>query len=190
MSLVLATLSRFKILILALQFKLFFHLRHTYYTALILQWQDIRDKYTFAQRNNYDSRQEQIETLTPNEEYENFVYTHLEAAAEFIPFKQRRKYRVPWETLAVREKRTDVIAASKCNRKNPTNTNALKLKKAQNELDNIYLNEQREYFQNQIYKIRDSVEDRQSRITWQTMNEMSNRKGTAKAKQKATSQQD
>ena len=57
--------------------------------------------------------------------------------------------------------------ASKCNRKNSTNTNALKLKKAQNELANIYVKEQTEYIQNQINKIRDVVEDRQSRIAWQ-----------------------
>ena len=94
--------------------------------------------------------------------------------------------------MAVREKRADVKTASKCNRKNPTNTNtnALKLKKAQDELANIYLKEQREYIQNQIDKIRDSVEDRQSRIEWQTVNEVNRRKSTAKAKLKATSQQE
>ena len=71
------------------------------------------------------------QTHTPNDEYENFVHAHLEAAAECIPTKQRTKPRVPWETLAVREKHADVIIASKCNRKNSTNTNAnaLKLKK-------------------------------------------------------------
>ena len=58
--------------------------------------------------------------------------------------------------------------ASEYNRKNPTNTNALKLKKAQNELPNIYLKEQTEYIQNQINKIKDSVEDIQSRIAGQT----------------------
>ena len=76
---------------------------------------------------------------TPNEEYDNFVNAHLEAAAEFIPTKQRTKYRVPWEILAVREKCAYMKTASKCNRKNPIYTNALKLKKAQNELANIYL---------------------------------------------------
>ena len=80
--------------------------------------------------------------------------------------------------------------ASKCNRRYPTNINALKLKKAQNELANIYLKEQREYIQNQIDKIRDSVEDRQSRIAWQMVNEVSRRKSTAKVKQKATSQEE
>ena len=67
--------------------------------------------------------------------------------------------------------------------------NALKLKKVQNELANIYLKEQKEYIQNQIDKIRNLVEDRQSRITWETMNEVSRRKSTAKAKLKATRQQ-
>ena len=80
--------------------------------------------------------------------------------------------------------------ASKCNRKNPTNTNALKLKKEQKELASIYLKEQTEYIQNQIDKIRDSVEDRQSRVAWQTINELNRRKSTAEAKVKATNQQE
>ena len=75
--------------------------------------------------------------------------------------------------------------ASKSYRKNPTNTNSRKLKKAQYQLAGIYLKEQTEYLQNQIDKIRDSVEDRQSRIAWQIINEVSRRKSTAKAKLKA-----
>ena len=47
-----------------------------------------------------------------------------------------------------------------------------------------------EYIQNKIDKIRDSVEDRQSRIAWQTINEVSRRKSTAKAKLKAANQQE
>ena len=49
---------------------------------------------------------------------------------------------------------------------------------------------QTEYIKNQIDKIRDSVEDRQSRIAWQTINEVSKRKNTAKAKLKAVNQQE
>ena len=37
-------------------------------------------------------------------------------------------------------------------------------------------------------KIRDSVEDRQARIAWQTTNEVSRKKSTAKTKLKATDQ--
>ena len=79
---------------------------------------------------------------------------------------------------------------SNCNWRNPTNINALKLKKAQNELANIYLKEQTKSIQNQINKIIDSVEVKQSRIAWQTVNEVSRRKSTAKAKLKATSQEE
>ena len=82
---------------------------------------------------------------------ENFVNAHLEAVAECIPTKQRAKPRVPWKTLAVRKKCADMKTISKCNRRNPTNINALKLK-AQNELANIYPKEQIEYTQNQINK--------------------------------------
>ena len=101
-------------------------------------------------RNRFETQQEKTEKGTPNDEYENFVNAHLEAAANCIPAKPKTKYRVPWETLAVRKKRADVKTASKSYRKNPTITNAPKLKKAQNELTSIYLKEQTEYVQNQI----------------------------------------
>ena len=80
--------------------------------------------------------------------------------------------------------------ASKSYRKNPTIANARILKKAQYQLTGIYLKEQTEFIQNKIDKIRDSVEDRQSRIAGQTINEVSGRKSTAKAKLKAANQQE
>ena len=43
---------------------------------------------------------------------------------------------------------------------------------------------------NQIDNIRESVEDRQYWIEWQTINEVSRKKSTAKAKLKATSQEE
>ena len=87
---------------------------------------------------------EKTETRTPNDEYDNFVNAYLEATAKYMPTKHRTKSRVPWETLAVRGKCADVKTPSKSNRKNPTNTNALKLKKkkAQNELASIHLKKQ------------------------------------------------
>ena len=87
-------------------------------------------------------------------------------------------------------KRALVKTATKNYRKNPTNTYALKLKTAQYQSAGIYIKEQTEYIQNQIDKIRDSEEDRQSWISWQTINEVSSRKNTAKAKLKAANQQE
>ena len=102
-----------------------------HYDWALLNNRDIRDKYVLELRNRFETLQEKTEKSTPNDEYENFVNTHLEAAAKYIPTKLKTKYRVPWETLAVSEKRTLVKTASKNYRKNPTNTNALKLKMAQ-----------------------------------------------------------
>ena len=161
-----------------------------HYDWALLNNKYIRDKYVLELRNRSETLQEKTEKSTPNDEYENFVNAHLEAAAKYIPTKIKTKYRVPWETLAVREKRALVKTAPKNYRKNPTNTNALKLKTAQYQLAGIYIKEQTEYIQNQIDKIRDSVEDRQSRIAWQTINEVSRRKNTAKAKLKAANQQE
>ena len=96
------------------------------YDWALLNNQDIWDKYVIALRNKFDALLEKTETRTPNDEYENFVNAHLEAAAKYIPTRHRTKSRVPWETLEVKEKHADVKTASKCNRKNP---NALKLKK-------------------------------------------------------------
>ena len=156
-----------------------------HYDWSLLNNRDIREKDVLEWRNRYETLQERTEKSTPNDKYENFVNAHLEAGAKCIPTKLKTKYRVPWETLAVREKRALVKTASKNYRKKPTNTNALKLKTAQYQLAGIYIEEQRKYIQNQIYKIRDSVEDRQSRIAWQTINEIIRRKNTAKAKLKA-----
>ena len=67
------------------------------------------------------------------------------------------------------------------------------LKKAQNELADIYLKKKKkttEYIQIQINKNRDSVKDRQSWIAWQMVNEVRRRKITAKAKLKATCQEE
>ena len=161
-----------------------------HYDWALLNNRDIRDKYALELRNRFEALQEKTEKGNPNDEYENFVEAHLEAASKCIPTKPRTKYRVPWETLAVREKRALVKTDSKSYRKNPTNTNARKLEKAQYQLAGIYLKEQAEYIQIQIDNIRDSVEDRQSRIAWQTINEVSRRKSTAKAKLKAASQQE
>ena len=124
-----------------------------HYDWALLNNRDIKDKYVLELRNRLMTLQEKTEEGTPNDEYENFVNAHLEAAAESIPTQPRIKYRVPWETLEVKEKRAHVKTATKSYRKNPTNTNARKLKRARYQLAGIYLKEQTEYIQNQIDKI-------------------------------------
>ena len=155
-----------------------------HYDWVLLNNRDIRDKYVLELRNRFETLQEKTEKRYPK------WRAHPEAVEKCIPTKPRTKRRVPWETLAIREKRAHVKTAPKSYRKNPTNTNAIKLKKAQDQLAGTYLKEQTEYIQNQIDKIRDSLEDRQSRIAWQTINEVIRRRSTTKAKLTAANQQE
>ena len=100
-------------------------------------------------------------------------------------FQQKLKLNIEshGKTLAVREKRALVKnSLQKTIEKNPTNTNALKLKTAQYQLAGIYIKEQTEYIQNQIDKITDSVEDRQSRIAWQTIKRSEQKKEHSQSK--------
>ena len=65
-----------------------------HYDWSLLDNRDIRDKYTWTLRNKFDARQEISGTPTLNDEYQNFVNAHSEAAAECILTKQRTKLRV------------------------------------------------------------------------------------------------
>ncbi len=51
----------------------------------------IRDKYVLELRNRFEILQEKAEIGTPNDEYENFVEAHIEAAEKCIPTKPRTK---------------------------------------------------------------------------------------------------
>ena len=160
-----------------------------HYDRSLLNNKDIRDKYTLTLRNKFNALQEISETPTPNNEYQNFINAHLEVAAECIATKQRAKPRVSGETLVVRKKA--------CRHKNhfPTQYEGPNQYQCPKTLEgikwtNIYLKEQTEYIQNQISKIRDTVEDRRSRIEWQTGNEVSRRKSIVRAKLKAASQEE
>ena len=53
-----------------------------HYDWSLLNNKDIRYKYVLALRNKFDAQREKKETYTPNDEYENFVNAHEEAAAE------------------------------------------------------------------------------------------------------------
>ena len=61
------------------------------------------------------------ETHNPNNEYENFVTTHMQAAAESIKTKSRAKIRVFLESMAVRKKRDNPKKASLIIKRTPMN---------------------------------------------------------------------
>ena len=76
----------------------------TCYNWSSLTIQNISNKYTVTVRNKFDTLQETSERATPNDEYENFVTTHMEAAAECIATQPRPKCTVPWESLVIKKK--------------------------------------------------------------------------------------
>ena len=55
-------------------------------------------------KNKFDTLLETFQRHSPNDEYENFVTTHLEAAFESILIKPRAKCWVSWYSIEVREK--------------------------------------------------------------------------------------
>ena len=63
-----------------------------HYDWVLLNNRDIRDKYVLELRNRFETLQEETEKGTPNDEYENFVNVHLEAAEKCIPTKPRTKH--------------------------------------------------------------------------------------------------
>ena len=57
------------------------------YDWSLLNNRNIRDRYTIIQRNKFDVLQEISETLSPNDEFENFIYAHMEPVTECMPTK-------------------------------------------------------------------------------------------------------
>ena len=72
----------------------------------------IMNRYMVIIREKSDILQKISERHTVNDEYENFVTTHIEAAAECLPTKLRAKCRVPWESLVVRKKQDNIKKVS------------------------------------------------------------------------------
>ena len=165
-------------------------IKTTHYDWFLISNRDISDKYMIILRNKFNAFLEISKTLTPDEKYENFINAHIETATECMPTKLEAKHRIPLETLMVKKKWDNVKTAFLCNKKNPTNANAQKLKKAQIKQINVYQKEQIEYFQGQINKIWNSVEDRQFYIAWQRVNEVNKTKITSRAKLKSASQKE
>ena len=56
-----------------------------------------------TERNKFDILQETSERHNSNDEYKNFIATHIEVATECILTKLRVKCKVPWEWIAVRD---------------------------------------------------------------------------------------
>ena len=93
-----------------------------HYDWALLNNRDIRDKYVLELRNRFETLQEKTEKWYPKWRIWEFRQRTPRGGSEVYSNKPWTKYWIPWETLAVREKRANVNIASKSYRKNPTNT--------------------------------------------------------------------
>jgi len=151
---------------------------------------DICSHYTVEVKNRYAALQEQNDTLSPNEEYNNFIIAHQESAKLHIPLKPKVRKRVPWESKDIEEKRDKVREAAQIKDADPTRRNNASFQRAKMELKDEYDVELKNYIESKTDQIKRSSENKQSALAWQTVNEISGRKKTSRAKLKATSQQD
>ena len=74
--------------------------------------------------------------------------------------------------------------------RNATKANIRKHKQAQKDLETKYLNEQQKHIQSQIDRIENASENKQSSLAWQTVNEITGRKKSIKAKIKTSNQEE
>ena len=99
-----------------------------HYDWALLNNRDIRDKYVLELRNRYETLQKKDGKKYTKRRIWKFRQCALEAAAKCIPTKLETKYRVPWETLAVRERRALMKTASKNYREKNNKHKCLKTK--------------------------------------------------------------
>ena len=102
--------------------------------------------------------------------------------------KARKRKKNPWETEKILSKRTSLKNASALQRANPNVTNLKKVKQAKKDLRLSYEQEQAAYVQSKIDEIKSAADNKQSALAWKTVNEISGRKKTTKAKIKANDQ--
>ena len=74
--------------------------------------------------------------------------------------------------------------------RNATRANVRKHKQLQKDLEATFLNEQIKYIQSQIDRIENASENKQSSLAWQTVNEITGRKKSTKAKIKVSNQEE
>ena len=97
---------------------------------------------------------------------------------------------MPLENEIITEKRQQLKKLAQMKNRNATKANIRKHKQAQKDLETKYLNEQQKHIQSQIDRIENASENKQSSLAWQTVNEITGRKKSIKAKIKTSNQEE
>ena len=151
---------------------------------------DIANRFTVHLRNRFDALQTDNENNSPNTTFNNFVLSCEEAAQETIPLKKKTKRHVPWDTNEIVKKRDKLRKMLQLKNADPSTINITNFESAKFDLDTTYEKEQTKYLKGKIDEINNASVNHQSLEAWKTINEVSGRKTSNKAKLKASSEQE
>ena len=152
--------------------------------------EDLQNQFSTSLRNRYNILQHEEINESANNVYQNFVKAHKETADMLIPQKEKVKRKVPRENETIIEKRKQLKKLAQMKNRNATRANVRKHKQAQKDLEATYFNEQQKYIQSQIDRIGNASENNQSSLAFQTVNEITGRKKSTKAKIKTSNQEE
>ena len=104
--------------------------------------------------------------------------------------KPKLKQRSPWETINISQKRASLHEAAKLKDQNPTPERINNFKLIQSSFVKLYENERNDYIENKIEEIQNAATNKKSALAWKTVNEISGRQKTNKAKLKAKNEKE
>ena len=147
----------------------------------------IKTAYTVEVRNRFEALQNLSSDESCDSLYQNIVVAHQKSSELHIPTKPKQKLRVPWETADIVSKRKALHEAFKANQCSRSDENTQKVENAKNELDKAYTNEQKSYVQEKIRSIETAHANHQSKLAWDTVNEITRRKASKAGQIRANS---
>ena len=151
---------------------------------------EVSEKFKLELTNRFSILQSENVEEANNASYINFETACHEAAEICIPKKPVAKRKKPWENDRITEKRNKLKYASSQQLSIPNAANLSLVKEAKKELRKTYEKEQSAYLQTKIDEIKSAADNKQSALAWNTVNEISGRKRSYKAKLKASDQEE
>ena len=115
------------------------------------------------------------------------MVAHEKSAEIHIPRVKKTKHHVPWESEDIAEKIEALQVTTKARSGRNTRANKAHFEKTKQDLDAVYQNEMETFIHNKIDTINKASEKQQSRLAWNTVNEISGCKNTRRGRLKANS---
>ena len=147
--------------------------------------ESVKTAYAVEVRNRFDLLQVEETVESADTIYNNVMKAHVVAAEKHVPKKPKKKKLVLFESTDVETKRQEVKKAQTLASTRKTRSADLALRNAKKDLEDAYTRELRNYVNEKIDIISNAAENQQSRLAWETVNELSGRKNTPTGKLRA-----